>query len=181
MGIPNRTSYTLDNSCLKKMIKGDFQQGALKKTSLSQSLRGTTSRHKKVAVVLGTASDGHTTCGRRVVLGDQIALEACKSGRFSGIVVLGSARDSAVLIQNSNSLISSNFGIKASEGCHPRKTDKNDKRTIGEALMLPGGGLVEPDDFVVADEDGVMIVPKKYILRRQREKKKSSGNCSGKL
>jgi regulator of ribonuclease activity A len=84
---------------------------------------------------------------RRALLGGNLALTAAKNG-WAGILVHGAVRDVA-------ELRAAALGIKALALC-PLRTDK---RGLGDASVpvMISGHLVQPGDWVYADEDGVLI------------------------
>lgn len=88
---------------------------------------------------------------RRAVLGDLLAKKAVDSG-WSGFLIFGCIRDSAAIGQMP-------IGVKAL-GTHPLKTDKRGegqrdiKVRFADATFSPG-------DWLYADEDGVVIAPRR--------------------
>ena len=78
-----------------------------------------------------------------------IAMDLQKNG-WAGIVIFGCVRDTAVL---ATVLI----GIKAI-GAHPRKTARQNEGQVGVRLEI-GGIVVDTGDDVIADEDGVLLLP----------------------
>lgn len=103
--------------------------------------------HGKVLVVDGGGST------RRALLGDMLAEAAVDNG-WAGLVINGCIRDVATI----NSLA---IGVKAL-GTTPIKTDK---RGLGD-LNLPvriAGVTIEPDDWVYADENGVLTSTKQLV------------------
>jgi regulator of ribonuclease activity A len=84
---------------------------------------------------------------RRALLGGNLALMAAKNG-WAGILVHGAVRDVA-------ELRAAALGIKALALCPLRA----DKRGLGDASVpvTISGHLVQPGDWVYADEDGVLI------------------------
>ena len=88
---------------------------------------------------------------RRAVLGDLLAKKAVDND-WSGILIFGCIRDSAAIAQMP-------IGVKAL-GTHPMKTDKRGegqrdiKVRFADATFAPG-------DWLYADEDGVVVAPRK--------------------
>jgi len=91
---------------------------------------------------------------RRAMLGDLLAAKAVENG-WAGVVVHGVIRDSEVIA-------GLDLGVKALGTC-PRKTDK-----LGQGLRdVPlhfGGIAIAPGDWLYADEDGVVLLPKSANL-----------------
>ena len=84
---------------------------------------------------------------RCALVGDQLAELAVKNG-WAGIIVYGCIRDSKAIGEM-------DLGVFAL-GTHPRKTVK---RNVGE-VDVPvsfGGVTFQPDHYVYADEDGVVV------------------------
>lgn len=113
-----------------------FQDNALLKKVLSEPGEG------QVLVIDGAGSV-HTA-----LVGDLIA-ELGRSNGWSGVIVNGAVRDSAVLGQME-------FGVKAL-GTNPRKSTKNGDGELDENVEL-GGITFVPGEHVVSDEDGVVVV-----------------------
>ena len=113
-----------------------FQDNALLKKVLSEPGEG------QVLVIDGAGSV-HTA-----LVGDLIA-ELGRSNGWSGVIVNGAVRDSAVLGQME-------FGVKAL-GTNPRKSTKNGDGELEENIEL-GGITFVPGEYVVSDEDGVVVV-----------------------
>jgi regulator of ribonuclease activity A len=84
---------------------------------------------------------------RRALVGGNLAVTAAKNG-WAGILVYGAVRDVAELREAS-------LGIKALALC-PLRTDKRGLGDAGIPVMI-SGSLVQPGDWVYADEDGVLI------------------------
>ena len=88
---------------------------------------------------------------RRAVLGDLLAKKALDNG-WSGFVIYGCIRDSGAIGKMS-------LGVKAL-GTNPLKTDKRGegqrdiKVRFADATFTPG-------DWIYADEDGVVVAPRK--------------------
>ncbi|GAA0514966.1 putative 4-hydroxy-4-methyl-2-oxoglutarate aldolase [Saccharopolyspora subtropica] len=113
-----------------------FQDNALLKKVLSEPGEG------RVLVIDGGGSL-HTA-----LIGDVIA-EIGRSNGWSGVIVNGAVRDSAVLA-------GMDFGVKAL-GTNPRKSTKTGEGTVDEVVEL-GGVRFVPGEYVVADHDGVVVV-----------------------
>jgi regulator of ribonuclease activity A len=84
---------------------------------------------------------------RRALVGGNLAVMAAKNG-WAGILVHGAVRDVAELREAA-------LGIKALSLC-PLRTDKRGLGDAGVPVMICGH-LVQPGDWVYADEDGVLI------------------------
>ncbi len=84
---------------------------------------------------------------RRALVGGNLAMMAAKNG-WAGILVHGAVRDAA-------ELRAASLGIKALALC-PLRTDKRGLGDAGVPVMI-SGHLVQPGDWVYADEDGVLI------------------------
>jgi regulator of ribonuclease activity A len=84
------------------------------------------------------------------MLGDKNAQLAADNG-WEGFVVNGVVRDAA-------RLATIDIGIKAL-GTSPRKSKKNGEGRINVPIAL-GGVIFEPGVLVVADEDGVVVLPR---------------------
>lgn len=97
----------------------------------------------RILVVDGGGSRRFTLCG------DIIAMDLQKNG-WAGIVIYGCVRDAAVLATVP-------IGIKAL-AAHPRKTARLNEGQVGVKLDI-GGVAVESGDIVIADEDGVLLLP----------------------
>lgn len=84
---------------------------------------------------------------RRAVVGDNLARQAADNG-WSGILVHGAVRDAAILA-------TIDLAIHA-VGTSPRRTEK---RGLGdrEVAVTFCGATIRPGDWVVADEDGVLV------------------------
>ena len=95
--------------------------------------------------VLVVDGGGSTRCA---LLGDMIAADAVKSG-WSGIVVFGCVRDTAVLA-------GLDIGIKALAS-NPRRSTRRGEGTAHVAIDL-AGVRVEDGDFVAADADGIVVL-----------------------
>jgi regulator of ribonuclease activity A len=90
---------------------------------------------------------------RRAVVGDMLAKKAADNG-WVGIVVYGCIRDSAVLATLP-------IGVKAL-GAHPIKTDKRGEGQRDLAVRF-GGVTFRPDDWLYADEDGIVVARRQLI------------------
>lgn len=86
---------------------------------------------------------------RRAMLGDELGALAVKNG-WAGLVIDGCVRDAAVLATLP-------LGIKALGTC-PRKTDKRGQGLVDVPLRI-GGIDLEPGALLVADADGVILLP----------------------
>lgn len=86
---------------------------------------------------------------RCAMVGGNLGLLAERNG-WAGIVVNGMVRDSAELAAHQ-------VVIKALGTC-PRKSEKRGVGTPGATLVV-AGVTISPGDTVVADEDGVVVVP----------------------
>ena len=88
------------------------------------------------------------------MLGDQLALMAI-TNRWKGILINGLIRDSEQINQM-------NIGVRAL-GVHPLKSVK---RGVGETnLVLNFSGVnFTPDEYLYADEDGVVVVKEKVKI-----------------
>jgi regulator of ribonuclease activity A len=84
---------------------------------------------------------------RRALLGGNLAVMAAKNG-WAGILVHGAVRDVA-------ELRAAALGIQALALC-PLRTDKRGLGDAGVPVTI-SGHLVQPGDWVYADEDGVLI------------------------
>ena len=89
----------------------------------------------------------------RALFGDQLGAKAVKNG-WSGVIINGVIRDIA-------QLKSLNLGVKALGTC-PRKSVK---RNTGEKNVSCEvfGVVIEPGMFAMADEDGVVLLPKSKL------------------
>ena len=84
---------------------------------------------------------------RRALVGGNLAVTAAKNG-WAGILVHGAVRDVGELRL-------ATLGIKALALC-PLRTEKRGLGDAGVPVMI-SGYLVQPNDWVYADEDGVLI------------------------
>lgn len=85
----------------------------------------------------------------RAIIGDNLAQRFDVFGAV-GAVVDGYVRDGAIIEQ---------LGIPVfARGLTPAGPFKNGPGTIGESVAI-GGVVVEPGDIVVADADGVIVIP----------------------
>ncbi len=97
--------------------------------------------------VLIVDGGGSTRCA---LVGDLIAGGAVANG-WAGLIVYGCVRDAGVLA-------TLDIGIKAL--CvTPRRSTRRGEGTTGIAIEI-AGVVVEPGDFVVADENGIVILPR---------------------
>jgi regulator of ribonuclease activity A len=83
------------------------------------------------------------------LMGDQIGASAVRNG-WAGVVVNGAVRDSVALAEL-------DLGIKAI-GTNPRKSAKLGAGERDVAVQF-GGATFRPGDLVVADQDGVVVLP----------------------
>ena len=113
-----------------------FQDNALLKKVLSEPGDG-------AVLIIDGAGSVHTA-----LVGDLIA-ELGRSNGWSGIVVNGAVRDSAVLGEME-------FGVKAL-GTNPRKSTKTGEGTLDDVVDL-GGIRFVPGEYVCADHDGVVVI-----------------------
>ncbi|MBB5152694.1 ribonuclease E activity regulator RraA [Saccharopolyspora phatthalungensis] len=113
-----------------------FQDNALLKKVLSEPGDG------QVLVIDGGGSL-HTA-----LIGDVIA-EIGRSNGWSGVIVNGAVRDSAVLAEM-------DFGVKAL-GTNPRKSTKTGAGAVDEVVEF-GGVRFVPGEHVVSDHDGIVVV-----------------------
>jgi regulator of ribonuclease activity A len=84
---------------------------------------------------------------RRALVGDQLAALALKNG-WGGIVVNGCIRDALAIG-------TMDIGILALD-THPRKTAKKGQGESNVAVTF-GGVTFRPDEWLYADEDGVLV------------------------
>lgn len=115
-----------------------FEDNSLVKSTLSQNGTG------KVLVVNG----GGLT--RKALLGDLIAKSAI-ANNWRGVIINGYIRDVATI----NSL---NIGVKAL-GTTPIKTEKRGLGDINIPINI-GGVIIHPNDWVYADENGILTANK---------------------
>lgn len=113
-----------------------FQDNALLKKTLSEPGDG-------AVLVIDGAGSIHSA-----LVGDLIA-ELGRSNGWSGIIVNGAIRDSAVIG-------GMQFGVKAL-GTNPRKSTKTGEGVLDEVVEL-GGVKFVPGEYVYADSDGVVVV-----------------------
>lgn len=112
-----------------------FQDNALLKKVLSEP------GHGRVLVI-----DGHGSM-HTALMGDLIA-ELGRSNGWSGAVINGPVRDSAVLAEM-------DFGIKAL-GTNPRKSSKTGEGELDVVLEL-GGVRFVPGEYLTSDHDGIVV------------------------
>jgi regulator of ribonuclease activity A len=109
------------------------------------------SRIKELAATPGAGCvlvvDGGASL-RCALLGDLIARDAANNG-WEGIIIDGCVRDTAVLA-------TLDIGIKARASI-PRRSTRRGEGTTNIAVEF-AGAQVWNDDYVVADEDGVLIL-----------------------
>ena len=104
--------------------------------------------HGKVMVVDGGASM------RAALLGDMLAEKASANG-WEGLIIYGCIRDVDVIMETE-------LGVQALS-THPMKTDK---RGLGD-LNVPvtfGGVTFKPGHYIYADNNGVIVSPKKLEM-----------------
>lgn len=116
-----------------------FEDNALVRATLEAPGNG------NVLVIDGGASM------RRALVGGQLGLLAQNNG-WSGIVVNGCVRDS-------DELDACEVGIRAL-GVHPQKSSKKGEGERNVRVVI-GGVAVEPDDWIYADSDGVLVARQK--------------------
>lgn len=85
----------------------------------------------------------------RALFGDMMGDRLVKNG-WAGVVVNGAVRDVAQLKNMP-------LGVKALGTC-PRKSNKRNSGEVDVVLEV-FGCVVKPGDFVVCDEDGVVVLP----------------------
>lgn len=88
---------------------------------------------------------------RRAVLGDLLARKAADNG-WSGFVIYGCIRDSAAIG-------AMQIGVKAL-GTHPLKTDKRGEGQRDIPVRFADVAFA-PGEWVYADEDGILVSPRK--------------------
>ncbi|NLS12270.1 putative 4-hydroxy-4-methyl-2-oxoglutarate aldolase [Vibrio sp. SM6] len=97
--------------------------------------------HGKVLIVDGNGST------QRALLGDMLAQSGIDNG-WAGVIVYGAIRDVA-------QLATMDFGVLAL-ATNPFKSDKRDQGEVNVTLTLQNQ-LVQPNHYVYADENGVLI------------------------
>ncbi len=90
---------------------------------------------------------------RRAVLGDLLAQQAVDNG-WSGFVIFGCIRDSAAIARMP-------IGVKAL-GTHPVKTDKRGEGQRDVKVRFADATFA-PHDWLYADEDGILVAPRKLV------------------
>jgi regulator of ribonuclease activity A len=90
---------------------------------------------------------------RRAVLGDMLAQQAVDNG-WSGVVVFGCIRDSFAIAQLP-------LGVKALNTC-PIRTDKRGEGQR-DLLVRFAGVNFRQDDWLYADEDGLIVAPRALL------------------
>lgn len=123
------------------------------------------------AVVIDASGDGDTGS-----IGSFNALSWLSKG-MRGIVTTGSVRDSDEIIKQDIPLYYD--PLQRGRGIRP---GRNELESVNEPVEV-GGVLVEPGDVVVADGDGVIVVPRDYavpvarvartILKQDKEARRS--------
>lgn len=91
---------------------------------------------------------------RRALMGDMIAAAASENG-WAGAIIIGAVRDIDMLAQT-------DLGIMAL-GRTPRKCLRSGEGEVGLVLEIEGV-RVAPGDMIVADADGVLVIPKDLPL-----------------
>jgi regulator of ribonuclease activity A len=86
---------------------------------------------------------------RCALVGDLIAKSALDNG-WAGVVIYGCVRDSAAL---------ATFGIGVlALGTCPRRSTRRGEGTVDLPLDI-AGARIAPGDLIVADQDGVLVIP----------------------
>jgi regulator of ribonuclease activity A len=116
-----------------------WEDNSLVRTSLEQPGAGR---------VLVVEAGGSLRCA---MLGDQLGELAVRNG-WAGVVVHGAIRDAAALSRLP-------LGVKAL-GTNPRKSEKLGAGRRETPVSL-GGATFGPDSYLYADEDGVIVAPKR--------------------
>jgi regulator of RNase E activity RraA len=109
-------------------------------------------------LVIGGAALSRTAC-----LGGLIATALARRG-FTAVITDGLVRDVAELREGALAVWC--------RGCTPRASHKDGPGSLGLPTLCAGVG-VSPGDFVIADEDGVVVWPGaevETLLRRAQEK-----------
>lgn len=101
--------------------------------------------------VLIVDGNGSPLCA---LLGDQLAQLAVHN-EWAGVIVFGYIRDSQVIANIP-------IGIRAL-GTTPRRSIKRGLGAIGESIHFLGS-TIEPNFWVYADEDGIVITPSNLLL-----------------
>lgn len=83
-----------------------------------------------------------------------IMMTACRKRGIAGVVIDGAARDSLEIIEM-------NYPVFAA-GTNPNGPTKNIGGRIGHPVSV-GGVTVKPGDFVIGDNDGVVVVEREKI------------------
>ena len=86
---------------------------------------------------------------RRALVGGNLGAAAARNG-WAGIVVDGCVRDSAELAE-------SDVGIRAL-ALVPLPTDRKNQG-LRDGVLLIQGVTVRPGEWLVADEDGIVVLP----------------------
>jgi 4-hydroxy-4-methyl-2-oxoglutarate aldolase len=92
--------------------------------------------------------------GSQGALWGDLAGTYAKTRKLGGVIVEGSIRDTAALAEMNFPVWFTDISV-----CHPEKS------ALG-AVNVPivcDGALVNPGDIVVADADGVLVVPRRYL------------------
>ncbi|MGB3288538.1 MAG: RraA family protein [Burkholderiaceae bacterium] len=83
-----------------------------------------------------------------------IMMTACRKRGIAGVVIDGAARDSLEIIEM-------NYPVFAA-GTNPNGPTKNIGGRIGHPVSV-GGVTVKPGDFVIGDNDGIVVVEREKI------------------
>lgn len=116
-----------------------FEDNVLAKAQLGKEGKG------KVLVVDGGGSE------RVALMGDNVAALAIKNG-WEGVVIYGCIRDSADIDEME-------VGIRAI-GTHPFKSHKKGEGDVQISVQF-AGCTFQPGHYLYADEDGIIVSPKK--------------------
>ena len=100
--------------------------------------------------VLVVDGGGSMNCA---LFGGNLAKLAADNG-WAGIIIHGCVRDRAELAAEA-------VGIKALAS-HPKKSDKHDLGSYDVSLQF-SGTTIHPGDWIYADEDGVIVSPRKLV------------------
>lgn len=121
--------------------------------------------------VLVVTHEGDNSCGGW----GEIASVAAMARGLRGLVTDGAVRDSASCRELGFPIFSQGVSIKGTTKAYPG------------AVAVPivcGGALVRPNDYIVADEDGVVVVPRERVedvLRRARERDQHEAEIMARL
>jgi regulator of ribonuclease activity A len=100
--------------------------------------------------VLVVDGGGSVACA---IFGATMAAIAARNG-WSGLVFNGAVRDAA-------ELAALDIGVKAL-GLHPRRGGRQGSGEVDVAVQV-GGVRIEPGQWLAADEDGVVVLPRKPL------------------